>query len=272
MPFFIVQENAADIDAETIVDFSEIHIRSGGIFGKKRALSRKYMEYLRQASSVQPEPAGLQIHNLGGSHKRMGEKSFRAVMSAVRNFLMESDRVVYIVLSDKRKVLVKPRVLRAVEKYLKKNYIPLSSPEYYEDDRMYGEGPAMAAAQMPAARSLDNRMEHLGETFSQMLLRLINERGLKDSEVYRKANIDRRHFSKIRSDKDYTPNKRTVLSFAIALELSLDETTDLLMRAGYAFSNSLKSDVIIRYFIEKQRYDIFEINETLFSYEQPLLG
>ncbi len=121
-------------------------------------------------------------------------------------------------------------------------------------------------------RSLDQLLAHMDETFSQMLLRLIDERGLKDSTVYRKANVDRRHFSKIRNDVNYAPNKKTVLAFAIALELSLDETKDLLMRAGFAFSGSSRFDVIVCFFIENRQYDIFEINEALFAYGQPLLG
>ena len=115
-------------------------------------------------------------------------------------------------------------------------------------------------------------MNFQNETFSQMLLRLIDERGLKDAYVYKKANVDRRHFSKIRNDVNYAPNKKTVIAFAIALELSMDETKDLLMRAGFAFSCCSKSDVIICYFIENGRYDIFEINEMLFTYGQPVLG
>ena len=121
-------------------------------------------------------------------------------------------------------------------------------------------------------RQLDDIMKRLGETFSQMLLRLIDERGLTDPEVYHKANIDRKLFSKIRNNRGYSPNKKTVLAFAIALELSLDETVDLLRTAGYSLSESSRFDVILSFFLEKKIYDIFEINEMLFYYGQPILG
>ena len=130
--------------------------------------------------------------------------------------------------------------------------------------------PMAGAAAMPP--NLSDLMKKLDEPFSDTLLKLIDQKGKTDVEVYKRANIDRKLFSKIRTGKGYTPRKSTILALAIALELTLPETDSLLNRAGYALSHASKFDVIVEYFIVSGQYNILEINEVLFAYDQPLLG
>lgn len=178
------------------------------------------------------------------------------------------------------------KTLRDIRRYIKQNY--REEPEAFSYTcKQSAESvfPMQDAGVQPAAslqvcesaqpyggRNLEELLDNMGETFTEMLMRLIDEKGRKDADVYKKANVDRKLFSKIRSDRDYTPKKGTVLALAVSLELSLDETKDLLSRAGYALSMSRKSDVIVQYFIEHREYDLFLINETLFFFQQPLLG
>ena len=136
---------------------------------------------------------------------------------------------------------------------------------------MLGAVPAPAAAPR-TARSLESLMDNLGESFTTRLLRLIDERGLKDSTVYKQSNISRQHFSKIQCNRDYNPKKKTVLAFAVGLHLSEDETIDLLKSAGYAFSDGSKRDWIVRYCLEHKIYSINQVNTLLFEYDQEQLG
>lgn len=131
---------------------------------------------------------------------------------------------------------------------------------------------AAASPRKPKKASLEDVVNNLGETFQTRLLRMIDERGMSDPEVYKRANVDRKLFSKIRCNEDYIPKKKTIVALAIALRLNMDDTKDLLASAGLMLTNNSKADVIVSFCIENGIYDIFEVNALLFKFNQPLLG
>lgn len=167
--------------------------------------------------------------------------------------------------------------LRAgLAEYLEANFRPVRILEKKADFALRSDCAAMSArpvmGKAPVRQSLGEWMKKADAGFSETLLKLIDQSGKKDSEIYTRANLSRQHFSKIRNNPGYRPTKPTALALAVALELNLSQTRDLIGRAGYALTNSSKFDLIVMYFIEQGHYDLQDINEALYEYDQSLLG
>ena len=216
-------------------------------------------------------------------------------IDTISSFLLENEMTVYIVIFDRKAYQISGKLFADIAAYIDDRYVdehtdprserlrrmsafrmeepmPCESSVCDEDAIEQLIPPVSVAAAPKKAATLDDALEQIDESFSEMLLRKIDERGMTDAQCYKKANIDRKLFSNIRSDKLYKPSKPTAIAFAIALELSLDETRDMLMKAGFAPSHSNKFDIIIEFFISMGNYNVFEINEALFAFDQSLLG
>ena len=204
------------------------------------------------------------------------DQALRVAVDTISEFLAENNMTVYIVIFDRAAYQIGNKLFADIAAYIDDHYVDAHTDSRRERMRRMGvvESRMLTAYEdAPMATSgLDEVLAHLDAGFSETLLKLIDRSGKKDTEVYKKANVDRKLFSKIRNNPDYKPSKPTAVAFAIALELSLPETRDLIARAGYALSASSKFDVIIEYFIRQKKYDIFEINEALFAFDQSLLG
>lgn len=199
-------------------------------------------------------------------------EALRVAVETISAFLMEEEMLVYLVIFDKSSYQINHALLKDITRYkdqqdpAEDNILPDSPPHAF----LLREAAVPFAAAIP--KSLQDRLNQRDESFSESLLRRIDASGMTDVECYRRANIDRKLFSKIRTNRAYKPSKATAAAFAIALQLSLDEARDLLRKAGYALSRSSEFDIIITYFIERGLYDVQQINETLFYFDQTLLG
>ena len=170
---------------------------------------------------------------------------------------------------------ISPELLRGIDDYLQRYYVQApvqSAREVRELFSCYKRAASCAPPSAAMAMSLEEVLKQEDAGFAQTLLRLIDDSGKKDSEIYKKANISKQHFSKIRNNPGYKPTKPTAIALALALELDLEQTKDLIGRAGYALTNSSKFDLIIRYFIEQKNYDLMQINLALYEFDQALLG
>lgn len=246
-------------------------------------LRSAYTESLRLASKNHIQSIAFPLISSGifGYPK---DEALKVASSAITDYLQSSDIDVFLAVFDKTAFAVSEKLLGEIESYIDEHYVEEHrirrrdlldvEREALSDDAIINFNAPMPSMAAPAAAGtgIDELVGNLDEPFGKTLLRLIDTKGKTDVEVYKRANIDRKLFSKIRTGKGYMPGKRTILALAIALELTLDETDDLLECAGFALSHSQKFDVIVEYFIVSGRFDIFEINEVLFKYDQPLLG
>ena len=211
-----------------------------------------------------------------GAYGYPKDQALQIAIEEISHFLLEHDMMVYLVIFDLKAFQISAKLFAHIQSYIDDHYVISHSDAVSSLRRnrkaLLDEPPVMEESVYYEALNLEDALKQMDESFSEMLMRKIDEAGMKDSECYKKANVDRKLFSKIRSHKNYKPSKKTVLAFAIALELPLDETNDMLKKAGYALSHSNKFDIIVEYFIIHKHYDIYEINEALFAFDQPLLG
>lgn len=255
----------------------------GGKRNEKALLESCYKVSLQLAKENNCESVAFPLIS-SGIYGYPKDQALKVAIDVISTFLLENDMMVYIVIFDKAAYKISEKLFSDIAEYIDDNYVDEHTDYRRESMRMNAPMAPMQASvglfesdlceckAMMAEEDLDAKLKQIDESFSQMLLRKIDEKGMTDAECYKKANIDRKLFSKIRSDVHYKPSKPTAIAFAIALELSLADTKDMLMKAGFALSHSNKFDIIIEYFISKGNYDIFEINEALFAFDQSLLG
>ena len=261
---------------------------NGGTYGEREQLVSCYRTSLALAKAHGCETVAFPLISSGifGYPK---DQALRVAVDTIGAFLMENDMTVYIVIFDRAGYKIGSKLFADIAEYIDDRYVDEHTDARRERLRRLNhvqskasmvceEAPPvfMAAPSAPMAASapgnLDDLLDELDAGFSETLLKLIDRTGKKDAEIYKKANVDRKLFSKIRNNPDYKPSKTTAVAFAIALELDLEETRDFIARAGFALSRSSKFDVIIEYFIQQKNYDVFAINEALFAFDQSLLG
>lgn len=255
----------------------------GGKNNEEKLLIDCYKNSLALAKNYKLESIAFPLIS-SGAFGYPKDKALKTAISVIGDFLLNNEMTIYLVVFDKAAFVLSEKLFSSITQYIDDNYIEehlLNRRGRFEEIHQLSEGYLDTSGHFSKEafthkeeykRSLDDVVNNMDETFSQMLLRLIDEKGMSDAEAYKKANIDRKLFSKIRNDINYKPSKPTAIAFAIALKLNLDETKDLLLKAGFALSHSSKFDIIIEYFIEDGNYNIFEINEALFAFDQSLLG
>ena len=213
------------------------------------------------------------------------DQALKVAVDTISEFLLENEMMVYIVIFDRKTYQISGKLFDDIAVYIDDRYVEEHTDRRAEQSRCseaWQEESCFEAASVPlppeaickscSSQSLEEALGQMDESFSEMLLRKIEESGMTDAQCYKKANIDRKLFSKIRSDRFYKPSKPTVLAFALALELPLAKMQEMLGKAGFTLSHSSKFDIIVEYFVERGNYNVYEINEALFAFDQSLIG
>lgn len=216
------------------------------------------------------------------------DKALQIAISVFSSFLLEHEMQIYLVVYDQTSFKLSEKLFQRVASYVDQHYVDASQKVCYgapigrttrrrrdmdlDESAVMRECLPCEPMSTAKAMSLEDMLKQADAGFTETLLKLIDKAGKKDSEVYKRANLSKQHFSKIRNNPNYKPTKPTAIALALALELDIDATKDLIGRAGYALTNSSKFDLIIRYFIEQGNYNVVEINMALYEFDQSLLG
>lgn len=267
----------------------------GGDRGEAQLLAACYRNALALALEYGCESVAFPLIS-AGAYGYPKDQAMSVAMDVIGKFLFEHDMTVYLVVFGRTEFLTGKKLFREVQEYIDDVYaqthvrknVEYTRRRLWRDDEnaalvfdrelgeVYGNSALVDSAPMPAPSAAmpdwDRMLKQTDEGFSKALLRMIDERGMTDAQCYKRANVDRKLFSKIRSNPAYKPSKPTVFAFAVALRLSLPEAKALLNKAGFSLTHSSKFDIILEYFIKARRYDIYEINEVLFQFDMPLLG
>ena len=254
----------------------------GGLFGEKRQLTACYQSALALAKAHGCASVAFPLIS-AATNGYPRAKALRVAVDAIAGFLLENEMEVYIVVFTREEVAVSEKLFQAVEQYIDDIYAGerFEAPRGKRRQVDREEAAAGSFADMPCLApsgptmdmyTLAEMLDQVDESFGKTVLRKIDEKGMTDVECYKRANIDRRLFNKIKNEPNYRPGKQTALAIAIALRLTLSETKELLMKAGFALSHSNKADIVVEYCIKSGLYDIFQINELLFRFDLSPLG
>ena len=260
----------------------------GGSYGEEQLLRNCYDNSLKLALEHNCQSIAFPLISTG-NYGFPKDKALQIAISAFSTFLLEHEMQIYLVVFDRTAFRLSEKLFQRVSSYIDEHYVETLEKTTYGISgtrnrpsrsarrmRELEEAYSMPqCAPVPCAKSslsLDDFLKEKDSGFTERLLELIQQSGQKNSVIYKKANISKQHFSKIINDPNAKPSKPTAIALALALELDLEGTKDLIGRAGYALTNSSTFDLIIRYFIEHKQFNVIEINIALYEFDQSLLG